>query len=215
MSYVKHVLNSYDLLRQLDEYFSEELGSADYLGLDVERRALNINVTLYVAKPGLVIGRRGFGIKELTDKINQRFKLDKPIYISVVDVPVPELEPRVMANRIAQQIERGVPFRRVITWALNTIMAAGALGVEIRVAGKLRTERSRFEKYRAGEIPKSGYPREVAVKSAVRHVLLKPGLYGIKVTIAYKDKLPKEFEMAPLPPVTEVSPAEGEGAKEA
>jgi len=103
----------------------------------------------------------------------------------------------------------------VITWALNTIMAAGALGVEIRVAGKLRTERSRFEKYRAGEIPKSGYPREVAVKSAVRHVLLKPGLYGIKVTIAYKDKLPKEFEMAPLPPVTEVSPAEGEGAKEA
>lgn len=215
MSYVKHVLNSYDLLRQLDEYFSEELGSADYLGLDVERRALNINVTLYVAKPGLVIGRRGFGIKELTDKINQRFKLDKPIYISVVDVPVPELEPRVMANRIAQQIERGVPFRRVITWALNTIMAAGALGVEIRVAGKLRTERSRFEKYRAGEIPKSGYPREVAVKSAVRHVLLKPGLYGIKVTIAYKDKLPKEFEMASLPPVTEVSPAEGEGAKEA
>jgi|FaiFalFF_MnMetaG_3_1042247.scaffolds.fasta_scaffold00545_4 small subunit ribosomal protein S3 len=195
MAYVRSLLASHLQLQELDEFLEEELKEAGYAGVEVQTRALSINITIYATRPGLVIGRRGVGIKELQDKIQERFKLQKTPQLSVVEVPAPELDPRVMAIRIAQQIERGVSFRRAAMWAVNTVMAAGAMGVEVKIAGKLRTERARYEKYVAGVVPKSGQPREVAVSSAVRHVLLKPGLFGIKVKIAYKERLPAEFSV--------------------
>jgi small subunit ribosomal protein S3 len=75
-------------------------------------------------------------------------------------------------------------------------MNAGALGAEITISGKLRSERAHFEKYTMGIVPKSGEVAKRVVKEAVAHVLLKMGLYGIKVKIAYKDAIPPEFELA-------------------
>jgi small subunit ribosomal protein S3 len=79
-------------------------------------------------------------------------------------------------------------------WSVNNIMNAGASGVEISVAGKLRSDRSHGEKYRAGVVPKSGDTAERSVSEATTDVLLKLGLYGIKVKIALKDALPPEFQ---------------------
>jgi len=100
-----------------------------------------------------------------------------------------------MAARIAQIVSRGTAFRRAAQWSVNNVMNAGAAGVEISVAGKLRSDRSHGEKYRAGIVPKSGDTAERSVTQATTDVLLKLGLYGIKVKIALKDALPPDFRL--------------------
>src|SRR6185437_3561639 len=89
---------------------------------------------------------------------------------------IPELNPKIMCNRIAQLIERGTAFRRAALWTVNTIKNAGALGVEVTISGKLRSERAHFEKHSAGVIPKSG-------------------IMGIRLKIAIKNAVPPEFEL--------------------
>ncbi|MBD0299084.1 MAG: 30S ribosomal protein S3, partial [Nitrososphaera sp.] len=102
--------------------------------------------------------------------------------------------PQIMCNRIAQLIERGTAFRRAAMWSLNTIMSAGALGVEVVISGKLRTERAHFEKHTIGIVPKSGDVSDKIVKTGITHVLTKMGLMGIQLRIASKVSLPQEFE---------------------
>lgn len=192
-SAIKTVMKNFYRNMELDEFLSKELASAGYGGVDVQKTPIGTRVTLHVTRPGLVIGRKGMGIKDLTDKL-ERFGLPSP-QISVLEVEVPELNPRIIANRVSQMITRGTAFRRASLWALNTILSAGALGAEIVVSGKLRSERSHFEKYTLGVVPKSGDTASIIVKEAVEHVLLKMGLYGIRIKIAYKNALPPEFEI--------------------
>jgi small subunit ribosomal protein S3 len=89
-----------------------------------------------------------------------------------------------MCNRIAQLIERGTAFRRAAMWTLNTVMNSGALGVEVVISGKLRTERAHFEKHTVGVVPKSGDVAGHIVRTGVTHVLTKMGLMGIQLRIA-------------------------------
>jgi small subunit ribosomal protein S3 len=147
------------------------------------------------------------GIKDLTEKLEKRFGLTNP-QISVLEVEIPELNPRIMANRAAQQVTKGTAFRRAAFWTLNTIMNSGAAGAEITISGKLRSERAHFEKYTMGILPKSGEVAKRVVKEAVAHVLLKMGLYGIKVKIAYKDAIPPEFELSEVESQVEEREAE-------
>jgi small subunit ribosomal protein S3 len=127
-------------------------------------------------------------------KIEQKFGLQNP-QISVLEVTNPELNPHIMSNRIAQLIERGTAFRRAAMWSLNTIMNAGALGVEVVISGKLRTERAHFEKHTVGVVPKSGDMAGHIVTTGVSHVLTKMGLMGIQLRIASRAALPQEFEL--------------------
>jgi small subunit ribosomal protein S3 len=100
-----------------------------------------------------------------------------------------------MCNRIAQLIERGTAFRRAALWTINTVMNAGALGVEVSIAGKLRSERAHFEKHSAGIIPKSGDVASRVVNIGITHVLTKMGLMGVQLRIALKNELQNEFEL--------------------
>ena len=193
MSAVKNVMKNNYRNMELNEYLATNLKDAGYGGVDVQKTPIGTRITLYVTRPGLVIGRKGTGIKDLTSRLEQNFGLTNP-QISVLEVPVPELNPKIMSNRIGQLIERGTAFRRASLWTINTIMNAGALGVEVSVAGKLRSERAHFEKHSAGIIPKSGDIAERVVKVGVTHVLTKMGLMGIQLKIALKDEVPQEFE---------------------
>jgi small subunit ribosomal protein S3 len=192
-SSVKSILLTSRSFADLDEFFEKELRDAGYGGLEVQKSPVGTTLKVYVARPGLAIGRRGTGIKELTDKVAAKFGFPNP-QIAVTEVENPELNARIMAGRIAQIVSRGTAFRRAAMWSVNNIMNAGASGVEISVAGKLRSDRSHGEKYRAGVVPKSGDTAERSVNEATTDVLLKLGLYGIKVKIALKDALPPEFQ---------------------
>jgi small subunit ribosomal protein S3 len=194
MSAVKNVIKSNYRNMELDEFLSQTLKDAGYGYADVQKTPLGTRITLYVTRPGLVIGRKGTGIRELTTKLEQKFGLSNP-QISVMEVTIPELNPKIMCNRIAQLIERGTAFRRAALWTINTVMNAGALGVEVSIAGKLRSERAHFEKHSAGVVPKSGEVALRVVHVGITHVLTKMGLMGVQLRIAQKNELSNEIEL--------------------
>jgi small subunit ribosomal protein S3 len=178
---------------ELNEFLAQALKDAGYGGIEVQKTPVGARITVYVTRPGLAIGRKGVGIKDLMSKIEQNFGLQNP-QISVLEVSNPELNPNIMCNRIAQLIERGTAFRRASMWSLNTIMSAGALGVEVTISGKLRTERAHFEKHTIGIVPKSGEDANKIVRTGITHVLTKMGLMGIQLRISSKVAVPEDFQ---------------------
>ncbi|MGZ5471442.1 MAG: 30S ribosomal protein S3, partial [Nitrososphaeraceae archaeon] len=194
MNAAKNVMSSNYKNMELDEYLKETLRETGYGGVDIQKTPIGTRITLYVTRPGLVIGRKGSGIKDLTSKLEQKFGLNNP-QISVMEIEVPELNPQIMANRIAQLVERGTAFRRASMWTMNTVMGAGAMGVEISIAGKLRSERAHFEKHSQGVVPKSGNAADKIVKLDITDVLTKMGLMGIQLRIALKNEVPPDFEL--------------------
>jgi len=179
---------------ELNEFLRSSLTEAGYGGAEVQKTPIGTKITLFVIRPGLVIGRKGSGIRELTSRLEQQFKLENA-QVSVTEVTKPELNPNIMANRIAQLIERGTAFRRASLWTINTIMNAGAMGVEITISGKLRGERAHFEKHSAGIIPKSGRIADEVVKSSTNNILTKMGLVGIKLKISSKEENHLDFDI--------------------
>ena len=200
---------------ELNEYLSSSLTEAGYGGAEVQKTPIGTKITLFVIRPGLVIGRKGSGIRDLTSRLEQQFNLENA-QVSVTEVTKPELNPHIMANRIAQLIERGTAFRRASLWTINTIMGAGALGVEITISGKLRGERAHFEKHTAGIIPKSGKFAEEVVRSSTNSMLTKMGLVGIKLKISIKEQVHRDFDLeAEARPKSETEiQTEPEGATE-
>jgi small subunit ribosomal protein S3 len=179
---------------ELNEFLRSSLSEAGYGGAEVQKTPIGTKITLFVIRPGLVIGRKGSGIRELTTRLEQQFKLENA-QVSVTEVTKPELNPNIMANRIAQLIERGTAFRRASLWTINTIMNAGAMGVEITISGKLRGERAHFEKHSAGTIPKSGRIADEVVRSSTNSILTKMGLVGIKLKISLKEESHPDFDI--------------------
>jgi len=204
-SVVKQIIGESLKKLEIDEYLKRRFEKAGYGGVSITKTPLGTQVVIYATRPGLVIGRGGEVIKKLAEELEQKFGLENP-QISVAEVEVPELNPFIMATRIAQVLRRGVNYRRAGFWALRRIMEAGALGAEIVISGKLRTARARYEKFRAGYLPVSGDPAQKYLRRAVVHVHLKPGTFGIKVTI-----MPPEAEFPDQPRIK--MPEELEGAK--
>jgi len=186
MSVIKHFIDEAIRREEIDAFLAKELERAGYASAEIARTPLGTRIIIYAMKPGLVIGRRGTNIRELARVVEEKFKLSNP-QIAVSEVEVPELNARVMASRVAEALQRGLHFRRIGFWALNQIMRAGALGAEIVISGKLRTQRHRSEKYRAGYIPRSGEPAIRNTRVAITHVKLKQGLLGITVKIIPPD----------------------------
>lgn len=195
MSAIKNVMKNNFRNMELDEYLSSSLSDAGYGGAEVQKTPIGTKITLFVIRPGLVIGRKGVGIRDLTTKLEQQFNLENA-QVSVTEVTKPELNPHIMANRIAQLIERGTAFRRASLWTINTIMGAGAMGVEITISGKLRGERAHFEKHSAGTIPKSGKIAEEVVRRSTNSILTKMGLVGIKLKISIKEETHLDFDLS-------------------
>jgi len=195
LSAIKNVMKNNFRNMELNEYLSSSLSEAGYGGAEVQKTPIGTKITLFVIRPGLVIGRKGSGIRDLTTKLEQQFNLENA-QISVTEVTKPELNPHIMANRIAQLIQRGTAFRRASLWTINTIMGAGAMGVEVTVSGKLRGERAHFEKHSAGTIPKSGKIAEEVVRSSTNSILTKMGLVGIKLKISLKEETHLDFDLS-------------------
>ena len=185
VSGVKAILSSNRKKIMLDEWLAKELVNAGYSRVKVSstpKEALGTKIIIYAARPSLVIGRRGSRVRELAKKIEELFGYQN-VNITVLDVDVPELDPRIMAWQIERQLVRGVRYRRVGFWAINVIKNSGAAAAEIIISGKLRTVRAAYQKFKFGDILKSGELVERLVDSAHRPVLTKYGIIGVKVSI--------------------------------
>lgn len=201
MSIVKRFITEAIKKTEIDEFLQKKLERAGYGGVDLSKTPLGTHVVIYAMRPGIVIGRGGETIKDLAMTLEENFKLANP-QISVSEIEVPEFNAFVIASRVASALQRGVHFRRAGFWALNQVMEAGALGAEIVISGKLRTERARFEKFRAGYFPRCGHPALKYMKKAEAHVQLKPGIIGVRVKIMPPDaKFPDKIQITQeLPP---------------
>jgi len=194
MSAVKNVIKDNYNMMLLKDYLREAIKDAGFSHAEIAKTPVGTRVALHVTRPGIVIGRKGSGIRTLTDKLASDFGLKNP-QISVVEIEKPELAPSVMCNRMAAHLERGTAFRRATMWTLKQIMENGAMGVQITISGKLRGDRSAFEKHTAGILPRAGHHAEVIVAEDIAHVKTAMGLIGIRIRIANKAKLIPEFEM--------------------
>ena len=213
MSAVKNVMKNNYKMMELDEYLNATLKDAGYGGSEIQKTPIGTKITLFVTRPGLVIGRKGAGIKDLTARLEQQFGLSNP-QVSVMEVTKPELNAKIMANRIGQLVERGTAFRRAALWTINTIIEAGALGVEVTISGKLRSERSHFEKHTSGVVPKSGDVADKVVRTSITQVLTKMGLLGIRLKIALKEDLPRDFQLIEEENVAQENAVEGSASSE-
>jgi len=209
MAAVKHFITESIKKTEIDEFLQKKLERAGYGGVTISKTPLGTHIVIYAMRPGLVIGRGGDTIRELASILEEKFKVSNP-QISVSEIEIPELNAYVVASRIASALERGIHFRRAGFWALNQVMEAGALGAEIVISGKLRTERARHEKFRAGYLPRCGDPPLRYMRKAEAHVQLKPGIFGVRVRIMPPDaKFPDKIQIA------EILPPEEEAKEEA
>ncbi len=213
MSVVKHFITDSIKKTEIDEFLQKKLERAGYGGVTISKTPLGTHIVVYAMRPGLVIGRGGETIRELASVLEEKFKVSNP-QISVSEIEIPELNAYVVASRVASALQRGVHFRRAGFWSLNQVMEAGALGAEIVISGKLRTERARYEKFKAGYLVKCGDPSIKFMQKAEVHVQLKPGMFGVRVKIMPPDAMfPDKISIVANPP-TEEKVVEEETIKE-
>ena len=194
MSSVKNVIKDNYNAMLINDFLREKIKDAGFSNVEISKNPTGTRVTLYVTRPGIVIGRKGTGIKELTDLLEKKFGLKNP-QVAVEEIQKPELSPNVMCNRMASHLERGTAFRRATMWTMQQIMENGAMGTQITISGKLRGDRSAFEKHSAGILPRAGHHADVIVSEDIVHVETAMGLIGIRIRIARKEKLIPEFEL--------------------
>ncbi|MHA1641494.1 MAG: 30S ribosomal protein S3 [Promethearchaeota archaeon] len=173
-------------LMQINEYLRSELVRAGFAGVELQRTPLGVRITLKTSRPGLVIGKGGKRIQEITDVLQERFGLEMP-QIEVEEVPNPDLDAQIMAERLAYSLDRGRHYRRAGYYILRKVMEAGAKGVEIRISGKVTSQRARTQIFRAGTMSKSGQPAQEGIDKGVAQCVQKSGVLGIIVKIMKAD----------------------------
>jgi len=177
---------------RVENFLMDEFKRAGYSRSEIHRTPVGTKIIVYANKPGLVIGRSGRRIQEITERIKNKFDFES-VMIDVREVDQPFLDANIMASRIANSLERGINYKRVCNYYITKIMEAGAVGVQIRATGKIAgVERARSQKFREGFIAHSGDYAERLVDKGYAQAHLKPGVGGITVKIMRE--LPQEFK---------------------
>lgn len=167
---------------KIDEWLEDELDKANYSHIDFTKTSTSTKITIYSEKPGLVIGRGGHRIKEVTRKLKDDFGIENP-QVEAQEVEEPDLDAEVVAKNIQGWLEKGGHPKRVGNTYTRRVMDAGAVGVQIEIAGKLSGSRGRREKFTQGYVKKCGNTAEKYVDVAYRGAVTQPGALGVKVRI--------------------------------
>ncbi len=175
---------------EVEEFLRKRFEKAGYSHTEIQRTPLGTRVIVHVNKPGLVIGRSGRRINEITEEIKDKFGFENPL-LDIREVDEPLLDSNIVARKIAHSIEKGVNYKKVANYYLEKVVEAGAVGIQIEVAGKIGgVERSREQKFKMGFVAHSGEYAERLVDLGYTQAIIKAGIIGIKVKIM--KALPKE-----------------------
>jgi len=170
---------------KLKMFLMKDLREAGVDKIEVERNTNKISVAIYTAKPGLIIGRGGTGVEELKKKIHSKFlKNFRPgdINLNIFEVDRPSLSAQIVVQSIILDIEKRMPFRRVMKQAINRVERAGALGVKVSVSGRLNgAEIARTEKLSSGKVPLHTLRADIDYGRGVARTTF--GAIGVKVWI--------------------------------
>lgn len=191
---------------RVEKFLTKELKRAGYGGMDITRTPLGTQVTIFAEKPGIVIGKGGKQVRQLTQDLATDYEIEAP-QVEVQQVQNPNFNAQIMAERLANALERGWYFRKAGQSTIRRIMESGALGCEVIVAGKLTGARSRTQKFTAGYIKHCGEPSETIVEKGYALAIKKLGTIGVQVKIVPPDaRLPDAFDV--LEPEPKQAPAE-------
>ena len=185
-------------------FLRSRLAEASVSRVHIERAAKKVNITIQTARPGIVIGKKGEDIEKLRLETAKLLGMTVgDVRLNIAEIRKPELDAQLVADSIAQQIEKRVMFRRAMKRAVMSTMRSGALGVKVRVSGRLNGgEIARTEQYREGRIPLHTFRADIDYGLSESHTTY--GVIGVKVWI-FKGEV---FDKAQL----EQAPAEGEAA---
>ena len=171
---------------QIEDYLKNKFERAGYSHIDIQRTPLGTRIVVYAERPGLVIGKSGRKVQEITDEIKEKFKMENPM-LDVREVENSYLDAQIVATKIAKSIERGGFYKKISNFFLEKVIESGAIGIEIRIAGKVGGERSRFQKFKLGYIKHAGYYADNIMGKGYATATLKLGSVGVQV------KIMKEF----------------------
>ena len=168
------------------EYLKRKLAHASVGRVLIERPAKNARVTIYSARPGVVIGKKGEDIEQLRTDL-QRI-MGVPVHVSIEEIRKPEIDAQLIADSIAQQLEKRIMFRRAMKRAMQNAMRLGAQGIKVMSAGRLNgAEIARSEWYREGRVPL--HTLRANIDYATSEALTTYGIIGIKVWVYKGDML--------------------------
>jgi small subunit ribosomal protein S3 len=182
---------------QVREFIKKKLKDASVSRITIERPAKKANITIHTARPGIVIGKKGEDIEKLRGEVAQMIKMHvNDVRINIAEVRKPELDAQLVAEGIAQQLERRVMFRRAMKRAVTNTMRVGAEGIKVKVGGRLNgAEIARSEWYREGRVPLHTLRADIDYGLAEAHTTY--GVIGVKVWI-FKGEVFEKPEPAPV-----------------
>ncbi|MCF6775806.1 30S ribosomal protein S3 [Thiotrichales bacterium 19X7-9] len=176
------------------EYLHKKLKHAALSHVKIERPAQNAKVTLYTARPGIVIGKKGEDVEILRAELNKFMGV--PVQVNIEEIKKPETDAQLVADGIAQQLEKRVMFRRAMKRAIQAAMKAGAQGVKVMVSGRLGgAEIARSEWAREGRVPLHTFRADIDY--ATSEALTTYGIIGVKVWIFKGEVIPGERNQQP------------------
>ena len=162
------------------EFVKKKLAAASVSRVEIERPAQTAKVTVYTARPGIVIGKKGEDVEKLRNTLTQQMGV--PVQVNIEEIRKPDLDAQLVADGVASQLERRVMFRRAIKRAVQNAMRQGAEGIKIQVGGRLGgAEIARSEWYREGRVPLHTFRADIDYATA--EAATTYGIIGIKVWI--------------------------------
>lgn len=172
----------------VSRFIDQTLGDVPIQNVTFEQTPSGERITVYTSAPGLVIGREGSNIRKLTQDLIDKFAFKNP-QVKIGEVKNENLSAQIVAKSIANNLSRfgSQKFKLTGFKALQNVMYAGAMGVEIRLTGKLPSSRAKSWRFNKGYLKKTGYVSDFVVDKAIEHVTLKSGVVGIKVQIMLPD----------------------------
>jgi small subunit ribosomal protein S3 len=177
-------------------FLKEKLGHAAVSRVVIERPAKNARITIFSARPGVVIGKKGEDIESLKSQLQKM--LGVPVHVNIEEVRKPELDAQLISDSIAQQLQKRIMFRRAMKRAITNAMRLGAQGIKIMSAGRLNgAEIARTEWYREGRVPL--HTLRADIDYGFSEAQTTYGVIGIKVWV-FKGEIMKAGETNPLAP---------------
>ncbi len=165
---------------KLRTHIKKKLAHAALSKIVIERPAQNVSITLFTARPGIVIGKKGEDIEKMRQELGKM--AGRPVHVAIEEVRKPELDAQLVAESIAQQLEKRIMFRRAMKRAVQNALRLGALGVKVMVAGRLNgAEIARTEWYREGRVPLHTLRADIEYGTA--EAFTTYGVIGVKVWI--------------------------------
>jgi small subunit ribosomal protein S3 len=192
---------------QVREFLKKRLVEASVSRINIERAARKVNITIHTARPGIVIGKKGEDIEKLRGQVSKMMKMPAgDVRINISEIRKPELDAQLVAEGIAQQLERRVMFRRAMKRAVTNTMRIGALGIKVRVSGRLNgAEIARTEWYREGRIPLHTFRADIDYGFSEAKTTY--GVIGVKVWI-FKGEVFNQQEQVAEPSEQAAAPVE-------